>query len=199
MFNRLLCCLTFSVCLIFQSSTHAQDPSALIAFDTVDESTVLLSGYSAWLDSGPAVLMFENQTGGVSQADIVVLNDGSYFALVAPEEVSPSGSLLSLFVFDAITFELLDANNALVVSGPGDGIAEMYEEVFDTLEDAVGCIPPNEVVILETRPTTNPAIIAIGFTQSIRCVANCEIYTVFKNPTTGKFGGVHLSSDQDDE
>jgi hypothetical protein len=46
MLNRLLCCLTFSVCLIFQSSTHAQDPSALIAFDTVDESTVLLSGYS---------------------------------------------------------------------------------------------------------------------------------------------------------
>jgi hypothetical protein len=75
----------------------------------------------------------------------------------------------------------------------------MFEEVFDTLEDAVGCIPPNEVVILETRPTTNPAIIAIGFTQSICCVANCEIYTVFKNPTTGKYGGAHPSSDQDDE
>lgn len=104
----------------------------------MDESTVLLSGYSAWLDSGPAVLMFENQTGGVSLADIVVLDDGSYFALVAPEEASPSGSLLSLLVFDAITFELLDANNALVVSVPGDGIAEMFEEVYDTLEDAVG-------------------------------------------------------------
>jgi hypothetical protein len=35
--------------------------------------------------------MLENQTGVVSQADIAVLDDESYFALVAPEELPPSG------------------------------------------------------------------------------------------------------------
>lgn len=198
MFTRLICCL--SLILILSSSTivPAQDDSSIVAFDTVDESTVVMTGLSPTVESGSAILVFGNETTGYSIAEIVVFADGTFAGLLASQDASSVGSIIELFVFDDTTFDLLDSNSALVISGPG-GIAEMFEEVFDTLEDAVGCIPPNTVHILETRPTTNPQIIAIGFTQSIRCIANCEIYTVFKNPTTGKFGGAHPSSDQDDE
>ena len=79
----------------------------------------------------------------------------------------------------------------------GDGNGGFFENEWDHLEDAIGDSSITGVRILETRDTTNANIYDSGYITAYRVEhSNGEIWTVFYNPTTKKYGGEHLSSDQ---
>jgi len=201
MIARKLLCLVTAICSFWMStSCYAQDAPGLVAFDEVDESTVLMTGFIPVLDSGLATVVYGNEVYGFAAVEAYVYDDGTFAALVSPQLVVSSGSEVEMAIISNTTLTVVGAGNAIVIADPNEGIAEMFEGQFDTLEDAVGCIPPNDVTVLDERPTTNAAIVAIGFTTMIRCMSDCgTIYTVFYNPTTGKFAGAHVSSEQDDD
>ena len=60
---RKLLCLVTAICSFWMStSCYAQDAPGLVAFDEVDESTVLMTGFIPVLDSGLATVVYGNGT-----------------------------------------------------------------------------------------------------------------------------------------
>jgi len=68
-------------------------------------------------------------------------------------------------------------------------------ERYDSIEDAVGEVSPNGVDVLEVRRTTNRNIRNQGFTEMYRVQdSDGTVFTVFRNPSTGRYSGAHHSS-----
>jgi hypothetical protein len=100
-------------------------------------------------------------------------------------------------VFRVTINALLVHNNNHPGSG-GSGTSGGFDTEYETIEDAIddtGQIGPRT---LDVRPTTNPDIRDdMGFTEMFRVEdSNGDIWTLFFNPDTLKFGGEHLSGDQ---
>ena len=72
-----------------------------------------------------------------------------------------------------------------------------FKEAFDSVDDAIGETSAIGSRTLEIRSTTMREIIAQGYTEMHRVRDSAgNIWTVFRNPRTGRFSGGHLSSDQ---
>jgi RHS repeat-associated protein len=80
--------------------------------------------------------------------------------------------------------------------GPVPSSGGIFNEVFPTIEDAIGELNPlGKGSIVGREATKNPAVRGSGFTETIYVKDSGQTqWTVFHNPTTGQYGGAHPSS-----
>lgn len=70
-----------------------------------------------------------------------------------------------------------------------------FDDLFDTLSDAIGIVPPQAYKVIGNGSTTAPGIIQMGYTHWYQVQkSDGTIVSVFFNPTTNKWAGSHLSS-----
>jgi hypothetical protein len=77
----------------------------------------------------------------------------------------------------------------------GEEMGEEIRDTYDNVEDAIGeYIDPDAVVVEDVQPTDKPFIRIQGYKETWYVIdSEGTKWTVFRNPTTGKFGGAHHS------